>query len=159
MGKPVLAASVLALCTLATGCISPITDYSGYIADDAQPREMEPGIDTRTSVLARLGSPSTRSVFDDNTWYYITTSTESFAFYRPTIANRSIIGVRFNESDVVEEVLEYDVTDGQVISYASRETPTLGRQLTFLEQLLGSIGTVALPQTNEATPGNPTGRN
>ncbi|MEL6956472.1 MAG: outer membrane protein assembly factor BamE, partial [Pseudomonadota bacterium] len=72
--------------------------------------------------------------------------------------NRTIIGIRFNDTDVVEEVLEYDITDGEVINYASRETPTLGRQLTFLEQLLGSIGTVALPQTDESTPGNPTGR-
>ncbi|MEM1151229.1 MAG: outer membrane protein assembly factor BamE [Pseudomonadota bacterium] len=158
MGKPVLAASVLAACLLATGCISPITDFRGYIADEALPQEMEPGIDTRTSVLARLGSPSTRSVFDDNTWYYITTNTERVAFYRPAVSARTIIGVRFNDSDVVEEVLEYDINDGQVVNYASRETPTLGRQLTFLEQLLGSIGTVALPQTNEATPGNPTGR-
>ncbi|MEL6567218.1 MAG: outer membrane protein assembly factor BamE [Pseudomonadota bacterium] len=158
MGKRVLAASALVICTLTTGCISPITSYNGYIADDAIPNAMEPGIDTRTSVLARLGSPSTKSVFDDNTWYYITTSSESLAFYKPKIASRTITGVRFNEDDVVEEVLEYDVTDGQVLAYASRETPTLGRQLTFLEQLLGSIGTVALPQTNEATPGNPTGR-
>jgi len=158
MGKCVLAASALALSAIVGGCVSPITDYSGYIADEAQPSAMEPGIDTRASVLARLGSPSTRSVFDDNTWYYITTTNERLAFYRPTVAQRTITGVRFNEDDVVEEVLEYDVNDGQVINYASRETPTLGRQLTFLEQLLGSIGTVALPQTNEATPGNPTGR-
>ena len=60
---------------------------------------------------------------------------------------------------MVEELLEYDVEDGRVLTYASRETPTLGRQLTFLEQLLGSIGNVALPQTRESTPGNPTGRN
>lgn len=158
MDKRVIAASVLALCALGTGCISPITSFNGYIADEALPVEMEPGIDTRTSVLARLGSPSTRSVFDDNTWYYVTTRKEQLAFYQPRVAGRTIIGIRFSDSDVVEEVLEYDVTDGEVINYASRETPTLGRQLTFLEQLLGSIGTVALPQTNEATPGNPTGR-
>ncbi|MEL6664432.1 MAG: outer membrane protein assembly factor BamE [Pseudomonadota bacterium] len=158
MGKPVLAASLIASCVLMTGCISPITSFNGYVADDALPVEMEPGIDTRTSVLARLGSPSTKSVFDDNTWYYMTTQKGQLAFYRPRVTNRTIIGIRFNDTDVVEEVLEYDITDGEVINYASRETPTLGRQLTFLEQLLGSIGTVALPQTDESTPGNPTGR-
>ena len=120
---------------------------------------MEPGIDTRATVLARLGSPSTKSIFDDNTWYYMTVQQETFAFYKPKVTARTITGIRFNEGDVVEELLEYDVEDGRVLTYASRETPTLGRQLTFLEQLLGSIGNVALPQTRESTPGNPTGRN
>lgn len=151
-----IAAAMSALA--AGGCVSPVTTYHGYIADEAQPTEMEPGVDTRASVLARLGSPSTKSIFDENTWFYIITAQETFAFFKPRISERRITAVRFNEEDVVEEVLEYDVSDGQVISYASRETPTLGRQLTFLEQLLGSIGNVALPQTNEATPNNPTGR-
>lgn len=141
------------------GCVNPAPVYHGYIIDDALPTDMEPGIDTRASVLARLGSPSTRSIFDDNTWYYMTTAEERFAFFHPEVTVRRVTGVRFNDEGLVEEILEYDLGDGRVLSYASRETPTLGRQLTFLEQLLGSIGSVALPQTNEATPGNPTGRN
>ncbi|MEM1106589.1 MAG: outer membrane protein assembly factor BamE [Pseudomonadota bacterium] len=158
MGKRGLCAFAVGACLMAGACVSPVTSFNGYIADEALPKDMEPGIDTRTSVLARLGSPSTQSIFDDNTWYYVTTTKAQLAFYRPRVADRSIIGVRFDEQDVVAEVLEYDITDGEVISYASQETPTLGRQLTFLEQLLGSIGTVALPQTDESTPGNPTGR-
>jgi len=158
MVRRLVLAATLAAPFFTAGCITPITNYHGYFSDDAQPVDMEPGIDTRSSVLARLGSPSTESVFDDNTWYYITTESEQFAFYRAQVSDRRIIGVRFDESDVVDEVLEYDLDDAQVINYASRETPTLGRQLTFLEQLLGSVGQVALPATNEATPGNPTGR-
>ncbi len=154
--RAILAAT--ALSALTAGCITPVNTYHGYIADEAQPKEMEPGVDTRSSVLAKLGTASTQSIFDDNTWYYVSSRREQFAFYRPKVATRSIIGVRFNDDDVVEEILEYDVDDGQVINYASRETPTLGRQLSFLEQLLGSVGAVRLPQTDEATPGNPTGR-
>ncbi|MCI4645286.1 MAG: outer membrane protein assembly factor BamE [Hyphomonadaceae bacterium] len=159
MSRSAIVATLLCSALMLSGCINKTRAYHGYIADEAQPSEMEPGIDTRATVLARLGSPSTRSIFDDNTWYYMTTAQESFAFYKPQTAERNITGIRFNEDDVVEELLTYDVEDGRVLNYASRETPTLGRQLTFLEQLLGSIGNVALPATNEATPGNPTGRN
>lgn len=150
--------ATLAAPLMAAGCINPVTNYHGYFADEAEPVDMEPGIDTRSSVLARLGSPSTESVFDDNTWYYITTQREQFAFYIPEVSERRIIGIRFSDDDVVEEVLEYDLEDSRLINYASRETPTLGRQLTFLEQLLGSVGNVALPNTDEITPDNPTGR-
>lgn len=158
MSRRAIAAAALVGAFMLPACTSTTKAYHGYIADEALPTAMEPGIDTRASVLARLGSPSTKSVFDDNTWYYVTSVRERFAFFNPETTTRTITGVRFSDDDVVEEILEYDVSDGEVISYASRETPTLGRQLTFLEQLLGSVGTVALPRTNEATPGNPTGR-
>ncbi|MEG0818434.1 MAG: outer membrane protein assembly factor BamE, partial [Brevundimonas sp.] len=34
-----------------------------------------------------------------------------------------------------------------------RETPTRGRQLTILEQLLGNVGRGQLPRTEEDVPG------
>ncbi|NBC19861.1 MAG: outer membrane protein assembly factor BamE [Alphaproteobacteria bacterium] len=147
-----------ALAALTAGCIKPTQSYHGYIVDEAQPKQMEPGVDTRASVLASLGTPSTKSIFDDNTWFYITTQHERLAFLRDKVAERTIVAIRFGEDDKVEDVLTYDAKDGQVINYAQRETPTLGRQLSLIEQLLGSVGNVALPRTNEATPSNPTGR-
>jgi hypothetical protein len=45
-----------------------------------------------------------------------------------------------------------------VINYASRETPTRGRELGLWEQIFGSVGNVRLPNSDEITPDNPTGR-
>ncbi len=154
--KRILAA--LALAGAQAGCITPTTDYHGYLPDEARPAEMEVGVDTRSTVLAKLGTPSTESIFDDRTWFYVSAQRERFAYYIPKVSGRSITAIRFNEADEVEEVLLYDVDDGEVVEYAAAETPTLGRQMTLLEQLLGSVGTVALPPTDEATPNNPTGR-
>ncbi len=153
-----LSLAAVALAALATACVSPVQDYHGYTPDEVLPSSLEPGIDTRASVLAQLGSASTESVFDENTWFYITTRREQFAYFTPKTKSRTITAVRFNDADVVEEVLEYDETSGEVVNYVSRETPTRGRELGLLEQLFGTIGTVALPQTDERTPGNPTGR-
>ena len=55
-------------------------------------------------------------------------------------------------------MVEYDENAGQIVNYASRETPTRGRELGFWEQIFGTIGAVQLPRTDEATPDNPTGR-
>jgi outer membrane protein assembly factor BamE (lipoprotein component of BamABCDE complex) len=148
----------LLIAASAAACISPTRSVHGYVADEAQPSDMKPGEDTRSSVTARLGTPSTKSVFDDNTWFYITTTTKRFAFYRPQVDKRRITAIRFGDDGMVEDVLEYDAGDGEVVNYVSRETPTLGRQLSLIEQLLGSIGAVGLPRTDEATPGNPTGQ-
>lgn len=158
MARRVILAS-LVLCGMSAGCVSPIKDFHGYTADEIQPTEIQPGIDTRASVLAQLGSASTESVFDENTWFYISTERERLAYFIPKTSRRTITAIRFNETDVVEEILEYDETSGQVVNYVSRETPTRGRELGLLEQIFGTIGAVRLPQTDERTPGNPTGRN
>jgi outer membrane protein assembly factor BamE (lipoprotein component of BamABCDE complex) len=157
MARRVILASI-ALAALTTACISPIEDYHGYTADEVLPENIKVGEDTRASVLAQLGSASTESVFDENTWFYITTQRERIAFLTPRTKRRSITAIRFGDDDVVDELLTFDESDGQVINYASRETPTRGRELGLLEQIFGTVGAVALPPTDERTPGNPTGR-
>lgn len=148
---------LMAALVAAAGC-SPTRDYHGYIVDEATPAEVEPGTDTRASVLARLGSPSTKSVFDEKTWVYMSSTRERFAFYIPKVSDRTVVAIQFDDDDVVEQVLTYDADDGEVINYAARETATRGRQLGFFEQIFGNVGQVVLPPTDERTPGNPTGR-
>lgn len=143
---------------MATAC-TPIRQYHGYFPDEAQPNEIEPGSDTRSTVLARLGTPSTKSVFDTDTWFYISSTQENFAFFKPKIAERKVVAISFGEDDVVDELVEYDADDGEVLQYAARETPTRGRELGLLEQLFGNVGTVRLPGTDQANPGQiPGGR-
>ncbi|MEO0881724.1 MAG: outer membrane protein assembly factor BamE [Pseudomonadota bacterium] len=148
----IIASAIVAGCT-------PIRSFHGYFPDEAQPNEIEPGSDTRSTVLARLGTPSTKSIFDENTWFYISSTSSSFAFFKPKITERKVIAIRFSEDDVVDELVEYDADDGEVIQYASRETPTRGRELGLLEQIFGNVGTVRLPNTDQNGPGQvPGGR-
>ncbi|HBJ91501.1 MULTISPECIES: outer membrane protein assembly factor BamE [Ponticaulis] len=137
---------VLASAALLSACANATRDYQGYVADEIAPADITPGTDNRSTVLGSLGSPSTTSLFDDNTWIYLSATRERFAFYHPRVVERTIVAIRFGEDDVVEEVLQYDQEDGRVINYASRETPTRGRELGLLEQIFGNVGRVALPQ-------------
>jgi outer membrane protein assembly factor BamE (lipoprotein component of BamABCDE complex) len=150
--RVILASIVLAASTAA--CISPISTYHGYTADEIQPAEIKPGEDTRASVLAQLGSPSTESLMDDNTWYYVSTQRDSVAFMIAETAKRNVTAIRFNGEGVVEELMTFNETDGRIVNYASRETPTRGRELGFWEQVFGTVGAVRLPETDERTPGN-----
>jgi outer membrane protein assembly factor BamE (lipoprotein component of BamABCDE complex) len=106
--------------------------------------DVKPAEDTRSTVLARLGSPSTTSIFNDNLWVYMASTREMLAFYYPKVVQREIVAIQFDEDDVVSDVLVYDVTAGKTIAYNSRVTPTRGRELGILEQLFGTIG--RLPQ-------------
>ena len=138
---------VIASAALLSACATASRDFQGYIADDVKPADVKPGEDTRATVLAQLGSPSTSSLFDkEGTWMYMSATRERFAFYHPKVVSRTVVAIRFGEDDIVEEVLKYNETDGRILQYASRETPTRGRELGLLEQIFGNVGRVALPQ-------------
>lgn len=143
----------IASAALLTSCASASRDFQGYVPDENLPADVLPGEDTRSSVLAELGSPSSSSVFDDNTWFYLSATRERFAYFHPKVIDRTIVAIRFGEDDIVEEVLTYDENDGRVLQYASRETPTRGRELGLLEQIFGNVGRVSLPQ-QERSPGD-----
>ena len=57
------------------------------------------------------------------------------------------------QGDQVASVRTLGLTDGEQIAMNRNETPTRGRALTVLEQLLGNVGRGQLPRTDEDTPG------
>ncbi len=131
----------LACAGLAAGlaACAPTMATNGFQAVDLKPREVKVG-DTRSSVLLRLGSPSTQGTFDPNVWYYITQKTEKYAYYMPRVQSREVVAISFSKDDKVAEVKDLQLKDGYQVAYDRQSTPTRGRQLNWLEQLLGNIG-------------------
>ncbi len=139
---------------LATGACTPISSYSGFQAIDARPTDVKVGEDTKSTVMAKLGTPSATSTFDTNEWFYISQLTDKVAFYKPRVAMREVVAIKFNkDTEQVAEVDKYTLKDGKVIAYNGRETPTRGREMSILEQLLGNVGSGVLPNTDEGVPG------
>jgi len=151
--------AVLAAATVALGGLSacsPITSYSGFQAIDSDPKDVKIGTDTKSTVRAKLGSPSVQSTFDPNVWFYMNQIKQRIAFRRPVVTARNVTAIQFNkDTELVETVNVYTLKDGKVIAYNTRETPTRGREMTILEQLLGSVGRgTMLPQDDEGVPGS-----
>jgi outer membrane protein assembly factor BamE (lipoprotein component of BamABCDE complex) len=152
MSRPaVFAAAILGL-AIATSACTPLTSYSGFQAIEAKPADMKVGEDSKSTLMEKLGSPSAVSTFDTNTWYYISQTTDRVAFYMPRVIKRDVVAIKFNPADEkVASVNTYTLKDGKVIAYNGRETPTRGREMTILEQLLGNVGRGGmLPQDDEA---------
>ncbi|MGH6985731.1 MAG: outer membrane protein assembly factor BamE [Caulobacteraceae bacterium] len=149
-----LAPIVLAAGVLTLSACAPVNSYEGYQAIDQNPSAIKVGEDTRATVLAKLGSPTSQSTFDKNTWFYITQVQSQTAFYDPRVTRRDVVAISFDKStDTVAAVKTLGLKDGRQIAYNSRKTPTRGRQLSIIEQLIGSIGTAsALPPNDNFTP-------
>lgn len=148
--------AALAAGLLATAACAPITTYSGFQAIESDPKDVVVGTDTKSTVRGKLGSPSATSTFDPNVWFYMNQVKQRVAFRRPQVTARNVTAIVFNkETEVVETVNNYTLKDGKVIAYNNRETPTRGRELTVLEQLLGTVGRGGmLPRDDEGVPGN-----
>jgi outer membrane protein assembly factor BamE (lipoprotein component of BamABCDE complex) len=156
MFRRAIFAAVAAALLSAAAC-APITSYSGFQTIDADPRkDVKVGTDTKSTVRGKLGSPSASSTFDPNTWFYMNQVKARIAFRRPQVVTRNVTAIAFDkDSEVVTSVNNYTLKDGRVIAYNDRETPTRGRELTFLEQILGTVGRGSmLPQDDQGVPGS-----
>jgi outer membrane protein assembly factor BamE (lipoprotein component of BamABCDE complex) len=150
MRRALLVLTVFAL----AGCV-PVVNQRGYLADPAGEAAIKPGVDTETSVQARLGDPSTRATFGNDSWYYISSVERQLAFFDPKVQKRSIFAVRFDKDGKVRDTRHYSLDDGHVVAFESRTTPARGRELTFLQQLFNAtpgvpIGTLS---PNQQVPG------
>jgi outer membrane protein assembly factor BamE (lipoprotein component of BamABCDE complex) len=132
-----IAAALLATGVILAGC-APVITTRGYLPDPDVVSSIDVGKDTKTSVQKRLGDPSTQATFNEDGWYYISSTEKTVAFFTPTILRRSILAVYFDKDGKVTDLKHYSLKDGNVVAYESRVTPTKGRELTFLQQLFNS---------------------
>lgn len=134
-----LSAALVAL-GAAVAC-APVNTYSGFSAERNNVEIAEPqvGVDTRSTVQQRFGSPSTTAVMDQDSWYYVSSVQERVAFYTPRITERQVMVVRF-EGETVSAVEKFGIERGQIVAYNDNATPTRGRELGVLEQIFGNIG-------------------
>jgi outer membrane protein assembly factor BamE (lipoprotein component of BamABCDE complex) len=148
-------ALIAAVAVAGLAACAPTVARQGYQAVDANPKEVKVGEDTKSTVLSKLGSPSAVSTFEPNTWYYVSQITSTTTYHRPQVNSRDVTVVSFDgESEQVTAVKALDMEDGRKMAYNERETPTRGRELTILEQLLGNVGRTVMPNAEENAPGN-----
>ncbi len=125
-----------------SGCAASIKN-NGYAPDTELLAEISVGQDTRGSVQRKIGRPTTTGVFTDTGWYYVATTVSEYLYHAPKVIDRRVVAVEFDPNDVVTAMNVYGVEDGRIIDLQTRTTPTQGRQLTIVQQLLGNLGTLS----------------
>jgi outer membrane protein assembly factor BamE (lipoprotein component of BamABCDE complex) len=133
-----LALALAAALTLA-GCSSTISER-GDLPDHTRLSEIKPGATTKEQVAQILGSPSSTGVFDDNSWYYISKKTKRTSFFTPKVLDQQVYVVNFNKNDVVASVTHRGLANARNIAPAPGETPSAGRKLSFIQQIIGNMG-------------------
>ena len=129
----------VALAIMLAGCAIS-EDQRGHLPDADKLAEIQPGVTTKEQVVKILGTPSSASTFDDDVLYYISRKTKQVAFFNAALLDQQVYIVDFDDKGVVKDVGHRGMDDGQNVTMAPGATPSPGRELTFIEQLLGNIG-------------------
>ncbi len=136
--------AVMGVSLLITGC-EPIVDARGYNANESDFKQIVIGQSRKEDVAAILGSPSARSTFGDETWYYIQARKETRGLLAPEIAEQNVAAIHFDANQVVASVDTHTKADSVPVVMVDKTTPTQGRELGALEQLLGNVGRFSAP--------------
>ena len=131
-----LAAAPLAGCSL----FAPPTTLRGQLATPEQLRELIPGTSTRADATSLLGSPTARAAFDDNTWLYISQTTESRVARVPGVDKQDVLVLAFNQAGTLQSVKRLSKSDAKSVAMVARTTPSPGSEASFVQQLLGNVG-------------------
>ena len=152
-----LAGALLAPVLVALPGCDPHFNQRGFAATPGSIEKLEAGTQSREDVVRLIGSPSAVATFNPNIWYYISETQESYAFLKPEITQQKVIQITFNDSGRIAAIKNYDLKDAQEIAMVKRVTPTSGKELTVLEQILGNVGKFNPASKAGTAPGAPTG--
>jgi outer membrane protein assembly factor BamE (lipoprotein component of BamABCDE complex) len=147
-------AASLAVAFLTAAC-GQIVDNRGHQPIPGTVEKLEVGAQGRDDVLRLMGSPSTIATFGDEVWYYISTKNENTAFLQPRVLEQRVVAVSFDGGGRVRDIKQYELKDGKEIDMVQRKTPTSGKELTIVEQILGNVGKFSAPKKNVPGAGGP----
>jgi outer membrane protein assembly factor BamE (lipoprotein component of BamABCDE complex) len=94
---------------------------------------------SREDVAKLLGTPSSKSSFGDEVWYYINNVRKKNIVSDDELLDQQVLAVTFKE-DKVAAVETYDISKSNNVQFNEDKTATAGRELTIIEQMLGNLG-------------------
>ena len=129
---------------LVSGCAGVLA-HKGSVLDPQLASAIQPGVDNKASVEKLLGRPSFVGQFTPNDWYYVSRDTKQVGFRNPRVRRQTVLHVRFDQAGNVASINRTGRELVASVDPSNRQTPTLGRQRGFFDELFGNIGTVGAP--------------
>lgn len=138
VGLPAVVAMVAGLSACSTGISQ--TTHHGYVVSETALQQVPPG-SSRDQVIIALGSPSTTADFGGEVFYYISqTRRRAAAFLPEKVVDQRVLAIYFTEDQTVERIADYGLKDGKLFDFATKTTPTGGKDEKFLSQVLSGLG-------------------
>lgn len=134
------AACTVAISVALGGCSTTITKHGTQLTEQ-DIAQVAQGM-TQDQVRQALGSPATvAAVGRGDAYYYISSTMQQTAFFKPSEVDRQVVAIYFNQRGVVERVANYGMKDGRVVDFNSRSTPSVNQNdQGIVNQLFRNLG-------------------
>lgn len=119
---------------------SPVYRNHGYVPADDELSQIEVGKDTRETLAPLIGRPSAAALLNDAGWYYVQSRWKHSGARPPKEIDRQVVAITFDDKGVVENVERFGLEGGKVVALSRRVTTSNIKGVSFLRQLLGSLG-------------------
>ncbi|HVY13397.1 MAG TPA: outer membrane protein assembly factor BamE [Alphaproteobacteria bacterium] len=141
--------SLVALVALCLAACTPVVAKRGNMVSDEALAQVKVNESTREDVAKLLGTPTQTATFDDKTWYYIGQETEKVSFFDPEITDQKIVAVQFTPEGKVSRISRGGRKYAEEIEPNPDKTPTYGKEVSLMQQLLGNLGRPTVPVSNK----------
>ena len=132
--------ALLGLSMVAFAACSPVFRNHGYVPAEDELAEIKVGEDTRETLAPLIGRPSAAALLNDEGWYYVQSRWKHSGARPPKEIDRQVVAITFDDDGVVENVERFGLENGKVVALSRRVTTSNIKGISFLRQLLGSLG-------------------
>lgn len=137
---------IAALLTLIVAC-SPIFQKHGYVPEANDLDRIIVGQDTRETVAALVGRPSTAGLLNDVGWYYVESHWMQKGLADRVETDRKVVAITFDPAGTVVNVESFGLEKGKVVALSRRVTKDNVASAGFLRQLFGNIGGITMDKS------------
>ncbi len=123
-----------------TSACAPIYRNHGYVPADDALTLIEVGTDTRETVAEKVGRPSASGLLNDVGWFYVQSRWREGGVRPPQELERQVVAISFAEGGAVSNIERFGLEQGRVVPLSRRVTDSNIKGVSFVRQLLGSIG-------------------
>lgn len=125
-----------------SSCLSRVEKH-GYMIDLVDHDLLQKGITTKDRVLRIMGSPTIISEIDEEeTWIYFSEDVKKLLFFKPNPVARSIISIKFDDSQTISELENYDISQETKLAFSSYHTKVESNKDGFFKSIFSNIGQV-----------------
>lgn len=125
---------------LITGCSLLGTERVGDAPETLRVNAIKAGTHTKDDVARLLGTPTSITLFEKESWLYIESEEQNRLFLPQQEIDREVIQITFKKNDVVERVKKWTLEDGKDIAFDSEATPVVGKDLSVIDEIVGNFG-------------------
>ena len=130
----------LVLSVFIVGCSILGTERVGDTPESVRVKAIKAGTHTKEDVERLLGSPTSITLFEKESWLYIESEEQNRLFLPQKEINREVIQVSFKKDGTVERVKKWTLEDGKDIAYDTETTPVVGKDLSVIDEMIGNFG-------------------